>query len=154
MTQKTDLVVAGFVFHSSKLLLIKHKKLGVFLPPGGHIEENETPDNALIREIKEELGLDIVILNTQNLLVVGKMVKNLANPFYVNVHNVGDHNHCCLFYLCTVLENEKIKHNEKELDGFCWLDENEIENNKQVPEDVKNITKLAFESYKKIQYTK
>ncbi len=148
MAQKTDLVVAGFVLHNNKLLFIKHKKLGVLLPPGGHIEENETPDDALQREIKEELDLNIAILGTQNLPCVGKMIKNLAVPFYVNVHNVGDHNHCCLFYLCTVLSN-KIKHNEKELDGFCWLDESEIENHKQIPEDVKNIAKLAFENYKR-----
>ncbi|MEA3450492.1 MAG: NUDIX domain-containing protein, partial [Bacteroidota bacterium] len=30
--------------------------------PGGHIEHNETPDEAIIREVKEETGLDVEIV--------------------------------------------------------------------------------------------
>ena len=43
----------GFVFNESgKILMIKHKKLGVWLPPGGHIDENELPCKAAY-ELKE-----------------------------------------------------------------------------------------------------
>ena len=38
-----------------------HKKLDVWLYPGGHVEDTETPDEALVREVKEETGLDIEI---------------------------------------------------------------------------------------------
>jgi len=44
----------GFVFsRDRKILMIKHKKLGVWLPPGGHIDENELPCDAVVREIAE-----------------------------------------------------------------------------------------------------
>ena len=98
---KTDLVVSGYLIHEGKILLIDHKKLGKWLPPGGHIDENETPDDSLIREFKEEVNLDVEL--------VGKMLdvplnKVLAVPFYVEVHNVGDHDHCCFFYLCKLIK--------------------------------------------------
>lgn len=49
---KTDLVIGAFLIHNNKVLLIHHKKLNLWLPPGGHIEKNETPDDAVKREFK------------------------------------------------------------------------------------------------------
>ena len=60
----------GIVFNSAKqVLMIFHKKLQVWLLPGGHIEENELPDDAVLREIYEETGVKAEILsNRQELL--------------------------------------------------------------------------------------
>jgi len=76
---KIDLVVAAYIFREDdKLLLIKHKKLDKWLPVGGHIESNETPDQAVIRESSEEVGLDVILLQYSK-LEVG--LKDLALPF-------------------------------------------------------------------------
>ena len=48
--------VAVFVVWEGKVLLHRHRKLGMWLPPGGHIEENELPDEAAVREVLEEVG--------------------------------------------------------------------------------------------------
>lgn len=40
-----------------RVLLIRHKKLGLWLPVGGEMEPNETPLEAAQRELKEETGL-------------------------------------------------------------------------------------------------
>jgi 8-oxo-dGTP pyrophosphatase MutT (NUDIX family) len=42
-----------------KILLGFHNKLQVWLPPGGHIEDEENPTEGLIREILEETGCNI-----------------------------------------------------------------------------------------------
>jgi len=143
---KTDLVVAGYILHEDKVLLIHHKKLDLWLPVGGHIDDNETPDDALLREIKEEVGMDVDILN-QNLGKIegGDTKRSLANPFHVNVHSVGDHDHCCLFYVCKALEPEKLKING-ELKDFKWFSKEDLDS-ELVNNDVKEQSLKAFELF-------
>ena len=57
-------VVCGIIFKDEKFLIEKRKKdekidpnLAVF--PAGHVEENETREHALKREMKEELGIKV-----------------------------------------------------------------------------------------------
>ncbi|KKL46412.1 hypothetical protein LCGC14_2345830, partial [marine sediment metagenome] len=38
-----------FIINDEKILLIHHKKMNVWLPPGGHVEENEIPSDTAIR---------------------------------------------------------------------------------------------------------
>lgn len=142
---KTQLVVAGYIIHNNKVLLIHHKKLDLWLPVGGHIEDNETPDEALLREAKEEVNLDIDILNQSDIPLQGNIKKSLAVPFYVNVHNVGDHDHCCFFYVCMPKNPEQLKIN-KELKDFAWFSKEEL-NKPHIPKDVKNIGLKAFELF-------
>lgn len=53
----------AFIVNSRKqTLLIRHKRLGRWMPPGGHIHDDETPEDAARRECKEETGLDVEIL--------------------------------------------------------------------------------------------
>lgn len=145
---KTDFVVAGYIFDNDNILLIHHKKLGLWLPVGGHINENETPDDALLREIKEETNLDVKILGNNGISLEGNVKKNLAAPFHANVHSVGDHDHCCFFYLCKALNPEKLKINS-ELDDFRWVSKAEL-SGKEIPADVRNIGMRAFEILEKI----
>lgn len=45
------------MIEGGRVLMVKHEKLGVYLPPGGHVEPNETPSEAVVREFREETGL-------------------------------------------------------------------------------------------------
>ncbi len=149
MFMKTDLVVAGYVIHKNKVLLIHHKKLDLWLPVGGHIDENETPDKALLREIKEEIGIDAEILNKTKLPLEGNVKENLATPVYVNVHSVGDHDHCCLFYVCRAMRPEKLKINS-ELKSFGWFGKEDL-NQKHIPPDIRNQCLYALRLFNKIK---
>ena len=50
--------VAIFARHEGSVLLIHHKRLGVWLPVGGEIEADETPLDAAARELREETNLE------------------------------------------------------------------------------------------------
>ena len=52
-------VTVYVVNDEGKFLFIRHKKLQKWLPPGGHIDENEIPDIAALREVKEETSLNV-----------------------------------------------------------------------------------------------
>ncbi len=42
-----------------RILLVHHKKLNTWLQPGGHVERDENPYEAAVREVMEETGIDI-----------------------------------------------------------------------------------------------
>ena len=76
-------------------LMVKHKKLGKWLPPGGHIEPDESPDDAACREVFEETGLKV------NLIGEGPTKENLlVRPFGLqrNIISSGKHEHIDLIY--------------------------------------------------------
>jgi ADP-ribose pyrophosphatase YjhB (NUDIX family) len=57
----TDLTVAAVIEHDDKYLLVEEYAMGrrVFSQPGGHIEADEAPEQAVIRETLEETGCTV-----------------------------------------------------------------------------------------------
>lgn len=51
------LTVTGFLVHEGRVLVHWHKRTGLWLPMGGHIEPNEDPAQAVLREVEEESGV-------------------------------------------------------------------------------------------------
>lgn len=49
-----------------RVLLVFHDKLGVWLGPGGHVEPGESPDQAALREVREETGLSIALVGARD----------------------------------------------------------------------------------------
>lgn len=64
---------------ADKILLVDHKKAGLWLPAGGHVEINEHPKNTVERELMEELGVPPdFISNDPIFLTVAKTVGQIA----------------------------------------------------------------------------
>lgn len=56
-TPKLD--VRAFIIKNNKLLMVRERSDGLWTLPGGWIDVNESPSEAVIRETKEETGFDV-----------------------------------------------------------------------------------------------
>ena len=63
--------------NSDKIYLCHHIKANDWIPPGGHIEPGETPTDAAIREMQEELG---VAISKSQLIPFALSVKPINRP--------------------------------------------------------------------------
>ena len=96
--EKIDFTVAIFVVHDGKILLIHHRKLDKWLPLGGHIELDEDPEQAALREAKEESGLDVELLGERP-PTTSPGTRALIAPRFLDIHRITDsHEHIGMIY--------------------------------------------------------
>jgi 8-oxo-dGTP pyrophosphatase MutT (NUDIX family) len=96
--EKIDFTVAIFVVRGEKILLIHHRKLGKWLPLGGHIELDEDPEQAALREAKEESGLDVELLGERP-PTTSPGTRALIAPRFLDIHRINDtHEHIGMIY--------------------------------------------------------
>lgn len=96
--EKIDFTVAIFVVHQRKILLIHHRKLDKWLPLGGHIELDEDPEIAALREAKEESGLEVELLGERP-PTTEPGTRALIAPRFLDIHRITDtHEHIGMIY--------------------------------------------------------
>jgi 8-oxo-dGTP pyrophosphatase MutT (NUDIX family) len=84
----THVTASAIVTGRRGVVLHRHKRMGIWLQPGGHIEPGETPEDAALREVLEETGLALIHPSTGPRLV------------HVDVHAAPKgHTHLDLRYL-------------------------------------------------------
>ncbi len=121
-----DFVVTVFIVYEDKVLLILHKKLNKWLPIGGHIELDEDPEQALLREVKEECGLEIEVLSRKpELMSAG--TRFLYTPNYLDVHDISNgHRHVSLTYFARA-KSDKFVFNKEEHNEIKWFSKEDLE---------------------------
>lgn len=117
----------GIVAARGATLVHWHQKVQAWLAPGGHVEPNEDPVQALFREVKEETGLDVRILPTYVLPELSEL-EQIAPPYTVMIEDVfdnkvGQHQHIDFTYLTTptiaITDDEELP---SVPDGWHWVD--------------------------------
>lgn len=138
MEKTRDMTATSFVVWGEYTLLHRHRKLGKILPPGGHIEANETPDAAAVREVKEETGLDVILLSAHEAIPPAP-IPALTTPMAVLLEDIGEgHQHVDLLYLAVVADGpERIASHDvepPEVEGFFWFHRSELESEDLLPD--------------------
>ena len=140
---RLELVVAGCVVYKGKVLLVWHKKHKEWLPPGGHLEQNESPNDAVLREVLEETGFTSLSRGRHHGPI--KYIRSqLVTPFFADTHNVGDHDHCCFYYLMRLRTGKQsVTLNLSEVEEFHWFSKSDL-TREGIPEDIRHICGLAL----------
>jgi len=125
-------------FEDRTILLMYNRKLDKWLQPGGHIESSETPEEAAIREVKEETGIDIQIISRDEF-------NNNPIPISIEryINKVGDM--IDIQYLAIPI-NTVLSSNEN--NQFGWFSEKDLEKI-NVGEDIKiKVKKILKNRFK------
>jgi len=79
-----------YVVEGNATLLHEHKRLGRWLPPGGHVGRDELPRQAARREVREETGLDVSLRESET-TVAGPATRELPGPERLLLHDIHDY---------------------------------------------------------------
>jgi ADP-ribose pyrophosphatase YjhB (NUDIX family) len=144
--EKYDFTVGCFIVFEDKVLLVNHPRYDMWLCPGGHIELDEDPEEALFREIKEETGLEVEILSTKpNLQIPGS--KYIYMPAYISVHDANPpHRHIGMTYFAVAKDGNNLKsdeHSEAKWFSVSDLDSQEYNLHPEIRHFAKEAIKAA-----------
>ncbi len=136
--QRHFTATAFIVDSQNRTLLLWHKRLGRWMPPGGHIDEDETPEDAARRECKEETGLDVEIIGEDQPDVFekaseeGRMLKKPITMLLESIpasieRNEPAHQHMDFVFLARPIdESQVLTLAEEEGSELRWFSRDEI----------------------------
>lgn len=129
---EVEVVVGAFIQNKKgEIALFKSNKWdNVWIPPGGHVDYGEKLENAVRREKKEEVGVDI---KNVKLIRFGELIEDSA--FYRKAHLIFFH------FSCTI-EDDKFELDNDEIIDYKWFSIDEILQSKEVD----NYTKESIRS--------
>ena len=136
-----DFTATTFVVWRSRVLLHWHKKSRAWFPCGGHIEEDELPDEAAVREVLEESGVAVELIGERTLDV--DEPKQLVRPRGIQLETIApDHEHIDLIYFAKPVDGYegKLLETDPSLGWYAQSDLNKLE----LTEEIQQWTALAL----------
>lgn len=160
---------AAWLLHQEKVLLIHHKKLNIWLAPGGHVEEQELPHQAAEREFWEEAGVRVKAFKQEE-FIEDSEAEFLPNPFVSSLHWVckenywlrqgvgksesvpegwrkrGCEQHLGLAYLVYPVNGVEFRQDAEETMGIGWFAKEEMAD-LQTLDNIRAEAKFVFDHY-------
>jgi 8-oxo-dGTP pyrophosphatase MutT (NUDIX family) len=115
-----------YVVNDGATALHAHERLDIRLPPGGHVDRDELPHEAALREVREETGLAADLVATES-AVTGPNTRGIPEPAHmmlhdINVHDDGSvgHQHIDHLYFARVDSREISPRGDGEVNAGEW----------------------------------
>ncbi len=140
-----DLCAEAFIVNDGAVLLRLHEKYNIWGGPGGHIDPGEDPNEAVLREIWEEVGLKPVLIGPAGWIKQDtESNQDLVPPLFLNRHRINNvHEHATLIFAAISHTRDLDPQSEAEAGAECrWVTPVELD------ELVKNDKRLRPEIYR------
>ena len=133
-----------YVVNDGAVALHEHERLGIRVPPGGHVDRGELPHEAGLREVREETGLEPALLDDSP-TVAGPAGRSLPNPRYTLLYDINEHDgivghqHVDFIYYA-VADHRNLDPDEGEAgaDAWSWYAPDDLRSS-EVAEDVTSL---------------
>ena len=121
--------VTGFLVDGDRTALHWHRKNQMWLPAGGHIEPDEDPVQAVVREVLEETGIEARVVSPHPAYTFAAPAQ-LPPPIAILVEDIaeGPHQHIDMIYALRPLTSAA-----PVADEFCWVSERQLQANELLP---------------------
>lgn len=149
-------VATVYVVNDGQTLLHEHERLGMWLPPGGHIDRDELPHESARRETREETGLEIELLqepagpHSETARPIPVPATILLEDINVHGDHVG-HQHIDLIYFGRTTEREvRPAQGETPASAWEWVDPDQLAADDRFEADVTALGREAIETAARI----
>ncbi len=137
-----DFTATTFVVDGDRTLLLFHKALQEWFPPGGHIHQDELPCEAAVREVREESGLEVELLSQR--VTMGR-VEVLPQPECILLEQIApDHQHIDLIYFAGVIGG-CLSVSLEESEGHRWCSSWDLDG-PEIAVDIRRLGKMAIDA--------
>jgi len=143
--EKIDFSTDVFVVNGDAVLLRMHDKYDKWLAPGGHIELDEDPAEAAVREVKEEVGLDVELAG-KAVSSLGPGDREILVPRFMNRHPINEtHEHIAFIYFARS-NTRDVSQGETEISSHIkWFTREELDDPQYgVTERIRHYAKAAL----------
>lgn len=125
--------VTGFVVEGDRTLLHWHRKLRIWLPPGGHVDPDEDMVQAVEREVLEETGITADVIPDRELPAFSNLPQ-LPPPLAIIVADVpqGPHQHIDMSYALRPRAGA-VRIAPDQDHGFIWVSESQLRDDEHLP---------------------
>lgn len=141
---------SALIENNSRFLLLFHKKIGLWLYPGGHIETDEEPQDAMFREVREEVGVDVELFDPESGGIIPPLVPGrvfeLPVPLAILCERIAarpdspEHWHIDLVYHCYLAD--KLRQDMGDREDTKWVTAEEA-STLHCPKELPSLMKRA-----------
>ncbi len=129
--------VSIYCRHEKSLLLVVHKKFGIWIPVGGEIEDGETPVEAALREVREKTGFTDIVFPA-----IHKVYGAPPGLLLYEEHDAGDKGLHMNFTFIAEVPDKRVQMSDSYM-GLLWVSSMEELPN-PVPPNVLDALPYAF----------